>query len=71
MLSDQPDRKRLSGEKVIKELTDNAGTQFDPVLVLTLLEVIAENNLVNVSDEVLAEAKSKVHNIIKSLSIVN
>ncbi|MCF8067372.1 MAG: diguanylate cyclase [Desulfobacterales bacterium] len=68
MLSDRPYRKRLTDENVVKELADNAGTQFDPMLVLVFLDIITENELICVSEEILSEAKSKVSRAIKKLS---
>ncbi len=60
MKSDRPYREKLSDERVIQELTQNAGTQFDPQLALYFLEVIEENELVDVPPEVLKQAKQKV-----------
>lgn len=44
MTSDRPYRKALSLEVAIAELHDNAGTQFDPDLVLVFTQAIAEEN---------------------------
>ncbi len=40
MTSDRPYRKALSLEIAIKELRDNAGTQFDPALVPLFVEIL-------------------------------
>jgi len=70
MLSDRPYRKKLPDENVVMELSENAGSQFDPMLVLIFLDVIAENELISVSDEALSEAKNKVKQVIKDLSMI-
>jgi len=58
MVADRPYRKALPLEAVVKELKQCAGTQFDPVLVNALLEIIVEKGR-----EILPEAidpKAKV-----------
>ena len=60
MTSERPYRERLTNEEVISELTDNAGKQFDPILVDIFLDVIHENKLLPVSGEVYTTAKQKV-----------
>ncbi len=40
MASDRPYRKRLPNKRIIKEFRDNEGTQFDPLVVHTLLELL-------------------------------
>jgi len=40
MITDRPYRKALSKEQAIKELKNNAGTQFDPKVVNVLLKVL-------------------------------
>lgn len=40
MLSERPYRKAYSKERAIKELRENSGTQFDPKIVNTFLEVL-------------------------------
>ncbi len=40
MLSERPYRKAYSTEKAIEELRENSGTQFDPKIVETFLEVL-------------------------------
>jgi HD-GYP domain-containing protein (c-di-GMP phosphodiesterase class II) len=39
MTSDRPYRARLSDEEALKELTANAGSQFDPAVVAALLKL--------------------------------
>jgi polar amino acid transport system substrate-binding protein len=40
MESDRPYRKALSRHEIISEIKENAGTQFDPVIVKAFLKVI-------------------------------
>jgi HD-GYP domain-containing protein (c-di-GMP phosphodiesterase class II) len=40
MTSDRPYRKALSLEIALKELTDNAGTQFDPAIVPVFIDLV-------------------------------
>ncbi|MBF0225162.1 MAG: diguanylate cyclase [Desulfobacterales bacterium] len=44
MISDRPYRKKLSLPEIISELTKNAGTQFDPMLVNFFIKVAEELN---------------------------
>ena len=64
MLSDKPFRKRLSHDMAIEQLAVNAGTQFDPALVLLLLDTIETERLLDVSDRVLESAKNTVNKVI-------
>ncbi len=48
MNADRPYRKRLQPEDIIAQLTDGAGTQFDPDLVYRTLQVIAKHRLFEV-----------------------
>lgn len=41
MTSDRPYRKALALDVALKELTDNAGTQFDPAIVPVFIELVA------------------------------
>ena len=43
MASDRPYRKRLSNKKIIEELENNSGTQFDSDIARTMIEIIHEN----------------------------
>ncbi len=60
MTSERPYREKIPPEKVISELTDNAGTQFDPMLVNLVLDLIAKNNLLDVPEEVITKAKEQL-----------
>ena len=42
MTSDRPYRRALGHEAAVEELRRNAGTQFDPRVVETLLVLLAE-----------------------------
>lgn len=56
MNSDRPYRKKLQPQKIIAELTDGAGTQFDPFLVFRTLEIILDNELLDIEPEVVKSA---------------
>jgi HD-GYP domain-containing protein (c-di-GMP phosphodiesterase class II) len=43
MASDRPYRRGLSLENILRELEDNAGTQFDPVVVHAFLQLVGSN----------------------------
>ncbi len=60
MTSEKPYRQSLSPEQVLSELTENAGAQFDPALVLIFLDIINEDKNLCVNDDVIANAKEKV-----------
>ena len=45
MLSDRPYRKKLSPEEALQELAAKAGSQFDPLLVMKLIDVIEEKGI--------------------------
>ena len=60
MTSERPYREKLTADQVISELTDNAGAQFDPILVDIFLDIIRENNLLPLSGKMFNEAKQKV-----------
>ena len=49
MSSDRCYRKRLTEEKILSELRENAGTQFDPHIAELAIEMI-ENHEINVFD---------------------
>jgi HD-GYP domain-containing protein (c-di-GMP phosphodiesterase class II)/HAMP domain-containing protein len=49
MTSDRPYRARLSDEEALKELADNAGSQFDPAVVAALIKVWPERG--GIADE--------------------
>lgn len=42
MVSDRPYRRAMSVEVAVRELKDNSGTQFDPVVVEAFVKVLAE-----------------------------
>ena len=60
MLSDRPYRKGLPVEKVVEELADNAGGQFDPMVVSLFFDIIMKEKILPVSDDILIKAKEKV-----------
>jgi HD-GYP domain-containing protein (c-di-GMP phosphodiesterase class II) len=60
MSSDRPYRPKLSGEQLVQELVDNAGTQFDPSLVSVFIDILSENNLLEIPPETLSAARDKM-----------
>lgn len=64
MTSFRPYRETLSPDSVVLELIDSAGRQFDPNLVSLYIDIIAENRLLNVSEDVLSQSKQKIKQLI-------
>lgn len=48
MTGDRPYRKRLRDKEILAELQKGAGTQFDPYLVIKLLEIIYQFNVMDI-----------------------
>ena len=65
MSSERPYRKTLNPHEILKELTKEAGKQFDPFLVLQILEVIKKNNLFNLDADCIDRAKEELINIFQ------
>ena len=42
MTTDRPYRRALTDKEAISELKNNSGTQFDPMIAETLIEIIKE-----------------------------
>jgi len=51
MNTDRPYRKRLTREKIIRELRDNSGTQFDPEIARAMLSLIEDGTVPVNSDK--------------------
>ncbi len=60
MDTDRPFRTRKSPDYILKELENEAGKQFDPQLVLTLLDVISENQLLNIDKQQLENSRKNL-----------
>jgi len=61
MEANRPHRSRLSAENILLELKNEAGKQFDPFLVLKLLDIIEERGLLEVSAVKLAAIRTKLN----------
>jgi diguanylate cyclase (GGDEF)-like protein/putative nucleotidyltransferase with HDIG domain len=58
MASDRPYRKALSLEKIEEELIRNSGTQFDPLIIESMLQILRDRNeyvLVNSAEKLTVE----------------
>jgi HD-GYP domain-containing protein (c-di-GMP phosphodiesterase class II) len=58
MASDRPYRRALSFDKIKEELKINSSTQFDPVIIETILQILQERNeyvLVNSAEKLTVE----------------
>ena len=60
MSSERSYREKFSPEQILDELIDNAGRQFDPVLVDLFIGAIEENRLLNADEETFGRAKEKI-----------
>lgn len=65
MNEDRPHRSRLKPEQIVDELSQGSGQQFDPYLVVQILELIKANNLMTLPDE---HIDNSVNRIKESLS---
>lgn len=61
MEAQRPHRPRLSPSQILSELKNGAGRQFDPFLVLKLLDIIERNGLLEISDTEVAELRTELH----------
>lgn len=46
MVNGRPYKERISSSEALKEIQNNAGTQFDPYLAMTFVEMMSEENVV-------------------------
>ena len=51
MKEDRPYRNRLEPEKILEELVEGAGTQFDPHLVVKMLEIIKNHEVLELPNQ--------------------
>lgn len=56
MNADRPYRKKLSPQKIVEELVEGAGKQFDPFLVGRTFEIIQANELLDIDAELIESA---------------
>jgi len=61
MEANRPHRACLSAESILLELKNEAGKQFDPFLVLKLMDIIEERGLLEVSAEKLAAIRTELN----------
>ena len=61
MEANRPYRSRLAPETILLELKNEAGKQFDPFLVLKLLDIIEEYGLLEINAEDLATIRTELH----------
>ncbi len=66
MTSDRPYRDRLEDEETLAELGRHSGTQFDPYLVMKLIDVVEEKGILKVSNEKLESTRKIVQKSISS-----
>ena len=66
MNEDRPHRSKLEPEQIISELANGAGRQFDPLLVIQILELIKGNRLIDVPDEILDSSINKINDTLAS-----
>ncbi len=60
MNGDRPYRKRLTPRAIIDELRKGAGTQWDPALVLLVLEIIYEQQLIPLDEKLFNKTKLQI-----------
>jgi len=60
MEANRPHRPRLSPKSILAELKNEAGRQFDPYLVLKLLDIIEMNSLLEIEVEEMAEVRAEL-----------
>ncbi len=67
MNSERPYRRKLTPPEIIEELKKEAGKQFDPYLVLQILEVIKKNNLFDIDPDLLDLSRQDLLNTFPEL----
>ena len=60
MNADRPYRKRLTDKQILDELCNNAGKQFDPFLVIKLIDIIEEKGILALDEQSLANAREHI-----------
>lgn len=66
MTSQKSYRTRMPDNQVVEELVHGAKTQFDPVMVALVLDMIAQHHLLEVNQEEMEKAIQKVKRICES-----
>lgn len=60
MNSDRPHRKRLQPETILEELANGAGSQFDPTLVMQVIDIIQSKQLLDIQDSILDTVRNQL-----------
>ena len=60
MSSDRPHRKRLTPPEILSQLLEGAGTQWDPTLVLQILDILREQPILSFDEAQLTQTRSLV-----------
>ena len=68
MSSDRPHRRKLEPPEIIDELTQGAGTQFDPRLVIQTLELIRSHGLFAIENHSIDQAIATIKNSLTGTS---
>lgn len=63
MDEDRPFRDKLAPEAILEELKNEAGKQFDPFLVIKLLDIIEQNQLLELDKDKISQIREEVHTI--------
>lgn len=64
MITDRPYRKRLASKKVLQELEQGAGKQWDPQLVLLLLDILEQDDFLSLENHLLTETRDRILNTL-------
>ncbi len=64
MITDRPYRKRLASKKVLQELEQGAGKQWDPQLVLLLLDILEQEDFLSLENHLLTETRDRILNTL-------
>ncbi len=69
MNSNKPHRARLQPPQILKELAENAGKQFDPFLVLKLIDIIEKKSILDIDSTILDSSRQTI--LLNNPSVTN